>query len=214
MRKHYESIEQQTQNRFLNMYHINALDSEGKHFDYYFASRNDASHIKHATHSRRPEGMAVYAVTEDGEYIVLERQYRYPINDYVYELPAGLIETGEGAAEAAVREMLEETGLAMTVYEGGEAACRNPFFLAQGFADESGSMIYGTVENAASARASGESAERVAAPEASEDITVILADRGEALRILKEERLSMRCGMMLMHFVKSNAAEPFAFLEL
>ena len=36
--------------------------------------------------------MAVYAVTEDGEKLVLVRQYRYPVNDYLYGLPAGLIE--------------------------------------------------------------------------------------------------------------------------
>ena len=41
-----------------------------------------------------PEGMAVYAVTEDGEKLVLVRQYRYPVNDYLYELPAGLIRAG------------------------------------------------------------------------------------------------------------------------
>ena len=89
----------------------------------------------------RPEGMAVYAVTEDGEKLVLVRQYRYPVNDYLYELPAGLIEPEETASEAACREMIEETGWKLEVYEGGEPAFRRGFFLAQGLTDESGSMI-------------------------------------------------------------------------
>ena len=141
-RKHYRGIEKQTDNPFLNLYHIDALGRDGTPFHYYFASRNDENNIKHKTHSMRPEGMAVYAVTEDGEKLVLVRQYRYPVNDYLYELPAGLIEPEETASEAACREMIEETGWKLEVYEGGEPAFRRGFFLAQGLTDESGSMIY------------------------------------------------------------------------
>ena len=141
-RKHYRGIEKQTDNPFLNLYHIDALGRDGTPFHYYFASRNDENNIKHKTHSMRPEGMAVYAVTEDGEKLVLVRQYRYPVNDYLYELPAGLIEPEETASEAACREMIEETGWKLEVYEGGEPAFRRGFFLAQGLTDESGSMIF------------------------------------------------------------------------
>ena len=123
-RKHYRGIEKQTDNPFLNLYHIDALGRDGTPFHYYFASRNDENNIKHKTHSMRPEGMAVYAVTEDGEKLVLVRQYRYPVNDYLYELPAGLIEPEETASEAACREMIEETGWKLEVYEGGEPAFR------------------------------------------------------------------------------------------
>ena len=175
-RKHYRGIEKQTDNPFLNLYHIDALGRDGTPFHYYFASRNDENNIKHKTHSMRPEGMAVYAVTEDGEKLVLVRQYRYPVNDYLYELPAGLIEPEETASEAACREMIEETGWKLEVYEGGEPAFRRGFFLAQGLTDESGSMIFGTVtENV------GQQMENT------EDIQVILADRQEVLRILRQE---------------------------
>ena len=202
-RKYYTGIEKQTDNPFLNLYHIDALARDGSPFHYYFASRNDETQIKHRTHSRRSEGMAVYAVTEDGERIVLERQYRYPINDVLYELPAGLIEPGETPEEAACREMLEETGWKLDVYRGGEPAFRNGFFLAQALTDESGNMIYGTV-----------SEQREQQLENTEDIQVVLADRAEALRILRTERLSMRCGLMLQHFLKSEPGDPFAFLNL
>lgn len=201
--KYYTGIEKQTENPFLNLYHIDALGRDGSPFDYYFASRNDEMRIKHRTHSRRPEGMAVYAVTEDGEQIVLVRQYRYPINDVLYELPAGLIEPEETAEEAACREMREETGWKLDVYEDGEPAFRNSFFLAQGLTDESGSMIFGTV--------SDRQAQQL---ENTEEICVVLADRAEALRILRTERLSMRCGLMLQQFLKSEPGDPFAFLRL
>ena len=79
--KHYRGIEKLTDNPFLNLYHIDALGRDGTPFHYYFASRNGEDNIKHKTHSLRPEGMAVYAVTEDGQHLVLVRQYRYPMDD-------------------------------------------------------------------------------------------------------------------------------------
>jgi ADP-ribose pyrophosphatase len=45
-------------------------------------------------------------------HILLERQYRHAANDYLWELPAGMIDPGESALPAAKRELLEETGYA------------------------------------------------------------------------------------------------------
>ena len=42
--------------------------------------------------------------------VVLVRQYRYAIGGYIYEFPAGLVESNEEFHEGAVREMYEETG--------------------------------------------------------------------------------------------------------
>ena len=202
--KKYDSVEKLSDNPYLNLYHINARTDQGKPFDYYFASRNDEIQIKHKTHSMKPEGMAIYAVRkEEPDKIVLLRQYRYPLNDYVYELPAGLVEEGETPAQAAVREMEEETGLALTVYEGGQTYYRRPFFLAQGFSDESGCMIFGTASGSICTDKQ----------EDSEDIEVIFADKEEVRRILSQERVSIRAGFLLMQFLQMKEDAPFAFLE-
>ena len=42
--------------------------------------------------------------------LVILRQYRPPLDAYVLEFPAGLIDPGESGATTAVRELLEETG--------------------------------------------------------------------------------------------------------
>jgi ADP-ribose pyrophosphatase len=52
----------------------------------------------------------VMPVDSDGR-ICLVRQYRYPALAYLWELPAGMIDAGETALQAAKRELAEETGL-------------------------------------------------------------------------------------------------------
>lgn len=45
-----------------------------------------------------------------GPELLLQKQFRPPIDKVVIEIPAGLVDPGEGAAESAVRELREETG--------------------------------------------------------------------------------------------------------
>lgn len=204
MQEKYNGIRKQTKNPYLNLYEIDAIDKNGKRFPYYFASRNDEEHIKHQTHSMRPEGMAIYAVCGGrADRIVLLRQYRYPLNDYIYELPAGLIERHESANEGAVREMKEETGLNLTVYEGGQSYFRRPYFLAQGLTDESGCMVFGTYTGQISG----------GRQEDSEDIEVILADKKTVRGILETKRVSIRAAFFLTQFLRMNEKDPFLFLR-
>ena len=45
--------------------------------------------------------------------LVMEREFRYPLNSWCIALPAGLIDPGEGIATCAARELQEETGYAL-----------------------------------------------------------------------------------------------------
>ena len=54
---------------------------------------------------------AILVPMPDPDHVVLIRQYRYPIDRDVWELPAGTLDPGETPEEAAARECHEEIGL-------------------------------------------------------------------------------------------------------
>ena len=58
---------------------------------------------------RFPRAVMIVPVTNEGEY-VLVRQYRAPVDDFLLEFPAGVLEAHEDPAECAMRELKEETG--------------------------------------------------------------------------------------------------------
>lgn len=191
-------IEKKAGSKFLSFYEMEAVHRDGSSSPYYMASRNDdGSSLTAVTHTVRPNGVTIYSLLEDK--VVLVRQYRYPLGGYVYEFPAGLVEPGEDIADAAVREMYEETGL---VFAPIASPFSRPYFSSVGMTDESCCLVFGHCQGTPTS----------IHQENTEDIQVVLADRAECRRILAQEQVAIQCAYMLMHFVSSQD-NPFAFLE-
>lgn len=199
-----KKIKKQTENRFLNLYEFEVERRNGTIAPYYVASRNsNMESLKAMTHDAHANGVIVYAVYgENKDKVVLVRQFRYPINDYIYEFPAGLVEEGEDMFEAGVREIHEETGLIFEPRKVNDAYAK-PFYTTVGMTDECCGTVYGYCSGIPSNLGQEES----------EDIEIILADREECKRILKEENVAIMCAYMLMHFIHSDKEDPLSFLD-
>lgn len=57
-----------------------------------------------------PGGAAILAI-DSNDRVVLVKQYRYPVEQAIFELPAGKLEAGEAPEVCARRELMEETGI-------------------------------------------------------------------------------------------------------
>ena len=198
-----DKITQKTQNRFVNLYDLDVTHRNGEAAHYYVASRaKTEKDLKLVTRENHPDGVIIYALYGPAhDKVVLIRQYRYTLGDYVYEFPAGLVEKGEDYREAAVREMHEETGLVLTPFDA-DPMFEEARFTTVGLTDESCATVYGYAD--------GEISNKFI--EDSEELEIVLADRDEVRRILKEEKVAIMCAYQLMHFLVDK--EPFAFLRV
>ena len=188
-------VKQITHVPYVNLYELDVTNKTGADGKYYVASRaKDPEAMKLATGNNTPDGVIIYSVYgEQRDRVVLVRQYRYSIGGFIYEFPAGLVEPGEDYHEAGIRELKEETGLTLELLPA-DPMYENPGFTTVGMTDESCATIYGY--------ASGEISDR--GQEDAEEIQVVLADRQEVRRILREERVAIMCAYMLMHFLKTS----------
>lgn len=77
-----------------------------------------------------PGGAVVLGVLPD-KRIILIKQYRYPIDKFIYELPAGKLDHGEDPKVCAIRELEEETG-----FKPGKVELLTYIYTTPGFCSE------------------------------------------------------------------------------
>ena len=145
-----------------------------------------------------PVELTVVCLLEDSGSVLLQNRKKEDWHGWA--LPGGHVEPGESFVDAVIREMREETGLTFTPVEAGSYS--RPFFTTIGMTDESCGTVFGYCSGLPTS----------IHEEASEDIQVILADREEARRILREENVAIMCAYMLMHFIASTG-DPLAFIK-
>lgn len=80
--------------------------------------------------AQHPGGAVTIPLLEDGT-IMLVRQFRYPLKQYLYELPAGKLNIGEDPKLCAARELEEETG-----YSAGSLRKLTSIYTTPGFCNE------------------------------------------------------------------------------
>jgi ADP-ribose pyrophosphatase len=102
--------------------------------------------------------------------LVVIKEFRVPVGDYVYSFPAGLLDPGEDIEQTIHREVLEETGLEVVRIK----RVSPPLYSTPGMSDETAAMAFIDV------RATPGAVQKL---EGSEDIEVLLLDFAEVCRL-------------------------------
>ena len=115
-------VEMKQQGEFLSMYDLTYKDGAGHEKVYEVASRagSKRSSIGKKPLSKEslsnpinPDAVIILAISDSGK-VLLCREFRFSVNQHIYNLPAGLRERGETYEETAARELREETGVEVT----------------------------------------------------------------------------------------------------
>lgn len=94
---------------FLKKFELH-YDAGGQDVCWEVISLNDLKEARDL--ASRKTAVEIIARFEDGDYLLC-REFRFAVNDYVWEFPTGIIDGDETPQEAAGRELKEETGLEM-----------------------------------------------------------------------------------------------------
>ena len=191
-------IEVRYKSKFLNVYEVmykNKLNQDKK---WIVASRKNKKDYTDLLNKDREFGADAVLIVgmnkrADTDRLVLIKEYRVPINDYIYSLPAGLIDKDEDIYESAIREMKEETGL--DLYDINKDLTVENSYSSVGMSDESLAIVYGKVRGNISKDYQ----------EISEDIDTILVTREEARQIMDSNSpIDIKALLVLRDFVGDN----------
>ncbi|MEC4176930.1 isochorismatase family protein [Adlercreutzia sp. R7] len=135
-----------------------------------------------------PDAVCIVPVLPDGS-VLLEREFRYPLNSWCISLPAGLIDAGESMEEAVARELAEETGYQLrSDVTSPVRPLPQPGFSSTGLAEENVHVVFAQVEPAGAA-----------APESAELIEPFVLPRAEIRAFLDANKtpIGTRCQLIL-----------------
>lgn len=135
----FKGIQKREEGKFITRYDITYETVDCKEKIYEIISRNKALDSIEALNGSKPDSVVIIVTDERGERLLLNKEFRMAVGDWVYNFPAGLIDEGEEPDESARRELWEETGLEL--YEIDDLI--GPSYSAVGFSNEINVCVVG-----------------------------------------------------------------------
>ncbi len=196
--KRIKEIKTLAETRFLSLYELKYKNKLGNLKSWTVASRKKLDELEdiHFNYKEgKTDAVVIFAIHKDSGKLVIIRQFRVPVNDYMYELPAGLIDEGEDIYTALERELKEETGLKLFKIDKSKKVL--PVYASGGMTDEALAIIFCSCEGIPSTDYLEED----------EDLEIILLSKDEALELLKKEIKIDAKAYMALHLFAAVGAD-------
>lgn len=196
MKNRIKEIITLNQTKFLNFYHAVYENKLGQEKNWFIASRKSEEVVKKQYfegQEDKVDAVLLVALHETTKKLVMIRQYRVPLNNHIYELPAGLIDAGEDFRISVARELKEETGLELIAIDEKRSCMKA--YLSPGMTDESVALVYCTCR--------GELSKEYL--EADEDIEPLLVSQEEARALLASNvKMDVKAFIILQQFANAQ----------
>lgn len=178
-----KEIKTLVETKFISLYDIKYLNKNNQEKSWTVASRKSKDILEGIyleNKKDKVDAVIICAYHKQQNKLVIIKEFRVPINKYIYELPAGLVDSDDdNFEETVIRELKEETGL--NVIEIKKDLSSNQVYLSPGMTDESAAFVYCICD--------GEVSKDYL--EDDEDIEAILISQDEAKDILKNSSIPL-----------------------
>ena len=159
---------------YFNVYSAMYENRETSHTAQYdLISRNKGLTMQNLGRNLPVSAVAMLPVDPENRRVLLTREFRMPVNDYLVAVPAGLVDKGEDVRAAVIRELKEETGCI-----ADRVMVLPPAFSCIGLTDETAACVIATVKG-----------QEETAQEENEEITSRWYSYGEALAIMTDPKV-------------------------
>lgn len=178
--------------RFLSLYDAEYENRIGKEKHWIIASRKSEDTLKAKYFNGKVDTIDAVIIVPfhiPSKSLVLIKQFRIPLNDYVYELPAGLLDENEFMEQAVKRELKEETGLSLVNID--YHSTMKKLYISAGMTDESAALVYCTCQGNISNKYL----------EDDEDIEAMLVSQDTAKKLLQQNiNMDIKSAILLQSF--------------
>ena len=158
-------------------YDLDYIAEDGRNKKYEIVSRDPNITRLEELQNWHSKTVTLICISTDNTRILLSREYRIAVGDWIYNFPSGIIDPGELPTQAAARELKEETGLTLVK----RIVRLRSSYNAPGLTNETTSVVIGLAD--------GEIGKSTSS---FEEIRARWFTKDEVRQILKKQKMSAR----------------------